>query len=63
MNNKSVSDKRYKKYDYYIKQPFEMVELKLNKIFSENPHLINSRDRINNHPLIRKFSNIPFNIQ
>ena len=39
----------------------QMVELNLNMIIDNNPHLINALDRTDNHPLIRKCSNIPFN--
>ena len=48
-------------YEYYIKQPKHMVESKLNLIIAKNPHLINTLDRRNSHPLIRKYSHIPFN--
>ena len=41
----------------------EMIELKMNLIISKNPHLINSLDRSIDPPLIRKYSNIPINIQ
>ena len=37
-----------------------MVELKLNMIVDENPQLINSLDRSENHPSIGKYSTIPF---
>ena len=39
----------------------QMVELNLNMIIAENPHLINSLDRSIKYPLIRNYSNIPFN--
>ena len=63
MNIKTISNKRYKDYEFYIKQPMQMVESELNMIISENPHLINSLDRSINHTLTRKYSNIPINIQ
>ena len=44
----------------YIEQSLELIEVKLNKIISKNPHLINSLDRSDNHPLIKKNSKIPF---
>ena len=50
-------------YEHYIKNPMEMVELKLNMIISENPLLIISLDRDIQHPLIRKNSIIPFDNQ
>ena len=40
-----------------------MVELKFNMIIAKNPHLISSLDRSFNHPLIRKYSIVPFNNQ
>ena len=39
----------------------KMIELKVKMTFSKNPHMINSLDSSNNHPLIRKYSDIPFN--
>ena len=48
-------------YEHYNKQPMPMVELKLKMIFAKNSNLINSPDRTINHPLIRKYSNNPFN--
>ena len=50
-------------YAYFFKQPMEMIELKLKMLISKNPHLINSLDGSINHPLIRKYSDIPFNDQ
>ena len=63
MNIKTISDKRYRKYEYYIKQPMETVELNLNLINAKKPHLIHSLERSFNHPLIRKCCNVPFNFQ
>ena len=63
MNIKTISDKRYSNYEYYIKQPTEMVELILNLIIAQKPHLIHSLERSFNHPLIRKCCNVPFNFQ
>ena len=48
-------------YKHYINQPMSMCERRLNLIIAKNPHLINSIDRSKNHPLIRKYSHIPFN--
>ena len=48
-------------YEYYIKQPMELVEIKLNQILAPNPNLINCLNRNTSHPLIRKSSQIPFN--
>ena len=46
---------------HYIKQPMSMLERRRNFIIARNPHLINSLDRNENHPLINKYSHIPFN--
>ena len=48
-------------YEYYINQPMQAYALKLNMIIDKNPSLLNALDRNKNHPLIRKFSHIPFN--
>ena len=61
-NIKTISAKRNMSYEYYIKQPKHMVEIKLNQILARNPHLINSLDRRVSHPLITKYSHIPFSI-
>ena len=39
MNIITVNDKMYMIYDHYINHPMSSVELKLNMIFSKNPHL------------------------
>ena len=38
-----------------------MVEFKLNQILAQNPHLINALDRSVSHPLVGKYSHMPFN--
>ena len=48
-------------YENYINYPMSMVERRINFIIAKNPKLINSLDRNKNHPLIRKYSHIPFN--
>ena len=48
-------------YKYYLNQPKNMCERKINFNIAKNPHLINVLDRKKNHPLIRKYSHIPFN--
>ena len=62
MNIKTNSDKRNISYNHYIKNPMHMVEKRLNKIISRKPHLNNALDRGVSHPLVRKYSHIPFNI-
>ena len=47
-------------YKYYINHPMSMLERRINFIIAKNPQLINSLDRNENHPLIRKYSHIPF---
>ena len=46
---------------YYIQHPMPAVERKINMNIAKNPQLINSVDRNKNHPLIIKYSLIPFN--
>ena len=47
-------------YSFYIEQPMQMIQLNLNMIIDNDPHLISALDRSFNHPLIRKYGNIPF---
>ena len=49
-------------YKNYLTNPMSMVERRMNFIIATNPKLINTLDRNKNHPLIRKYSHIPFNI-
>ena len=53
-----VNDKMYMTYDNYFKHPMQAIESKLNMLFAENPHLINSLNRSHIHPLIKKYSHI-----
>ena len=48
-------------YKHYINHPKPAVERRINMIIARNPQLINSLDRKKNHPLINKYSHIPFN--
>ena len=54
MKIKTISDKGNMSYNYYIKQPKHMVEIKLNQILAKKPHLINALDGGVSHPVIRK---------
>ena len=63
MSITTLSETRYMRYEYYIEQPMQMVELNLRMIISKNLLLTNALDRSINHPLIRKYSNFPINIQ
>ena len=50
-----------KTYEYYLKQPKPMCEIKINEIIAKNPKLINCLNGNFYHPLIRKYSNLPLN--
>ena len=47
-------------YIHYLNQPKSMLEWKLKEKLARNPRRINSLNRFDNHPLIRKYSHIPF---
>ena len=57
----TISDRCNVTYDQYMKYPMSMGERQINFNIARNPGLINTLDRTKNHPLIRKFSHIPFN--
>ena len=61
MNIMTISNKKYITHEFYIKQPMQMVELKMNIIIDFNPHLLNRFDRSVKHLSNRKYSNIPLN--
>ena len=44
-----------------MNQPLDMCERKINMSIAKNPQLINLLDQNKKHPLIRKYSHIPFN--
>ena len=48
-------------YERYINRPMSMCERKINMNIAKNPHLINLLDRTKPHPLINKYTHIPFN--
>ena len=48
-------------YGNFTNQTMQAIELKLDNIIAKNPQLINSLDRNKPHPLIKKYSHIPFN--
>ena len=60
MNIKTTSDTRNMSCKSFIKQRKHMVQINLNHILSRIPHSINALDRGVSHPLIRKFSHIPY---
>ena len=61
MSIKSLKDRRNMTYKHYMNQPMQSVEIRINMVIAINPQLIILFNRNKNHPLIRKFSHIPFN--
>ena len=61
MTINSFSDRCNMTYEHYINQPMRMCERKINLNIAQNPELMNVLDRNKIHPLIRKYSHIPFN--
>ena len=57
----TISDRCNVTCEHYINQPMQSVELGLDMIIARNPQLIDLLDQNKNHPLIRKYSHIPFN--
>ena len=55
----TLSNKLDMSYDLYIKHNKHSVGWKLSAMVNKNKNLINKRDR--SHPLITKFSRVPFN--
>ena len=60
MRIKSLSDRYNMTYKYYMTQPMQSVELRINMVFAKNPQLLNLFNRNKNHPLSRNYSQIPF---
>ena len=56
-----ISSIRKMTHKYYLKQPKPMCEIKLIETITNKPKLINCLNRNICHPLIKKYSNIPFN--
>ena len=50
-------------YNYYLNQPMQTIERRLNMNIAKNPQLINSLKRGGDHSLIRKYIDIPVKIQ
>ena len=57
----TLNDKCNMTYQNYINEPMHAIERQLNIIIAKNPRLTSSFDRNKNHPLIRKYPQIPFN--
>ena len=60
LNIITIADRRDKTYDFYIYHKMCALEWKLDAMINKNKNLINELDRSENHPLVRKFSNVPF---
>ena len=60
MTIKTISDSRDMSYQHYIDSPMPMIERKMKLMIVKNPQLINLFNHKRNHPLIRKYSHIPF---
>ena len=56
----TITNKRHKTYEFSIKHNMHAVEWRSNMNIAKNAQLINSLDRSINHPLIKKFNNVPF---
>ena len=54
MKIRTISNMSYMNYKYYLKQPMQMIERRINMITAKNPQLINSLNKGGDHPLIRK---------
>ena len=46
-------------YKNYLNQPMQMIERRLNMSIAKNPYLINSLNRRNDNPSIRKYIGLP----
>ena len=62
MRTTVASCRKFWAYVFYIKQPLQAIEMKLNMIIAKNPILINSANRFHYHPSNRKNSPTPFYI-
>ena len=56
MNDATVSNKNFLTYEFYFKQPMQLVELIKNMIIDIILNLIYALDRSVNYPLIRNYS-------
>ena len=46
----------YVAFEYNLKQPKSMCEIRKNQILAKNPRFINCLNRYSNHPIIRKYT-------
>ena len=58
---KTINDRCNMTYKYYKNTPMSMIERRNNINIAKNPSLIKKINWNKNHPLIRKYSHIPFN--
>ena len=61
MKIKTISNMGYMNYNYYLRQPMQKIERRLNMNDAKNPEIINSLNRGSDHLLIRKHIHILFN--
>ena len=61
MKIEAISNMSYMKYKYYLEQPMQLTERRLNMINAKNPQPKNSLNTGRDHTLIRKHIHIPFN--
>ena len=59
MNFLAIADKLDMSYDFYIKHNMCALEWRLNAMINKK-NLISKLDRSKRHPLIRKYSHVPF---
>ena len=60
MSIKTINNRCNMTYENYMNFTMSMLERRINMIIAKNPQLINLFNRNKNHPLIRKYSHIPF---
>ena len=62
MTIKIISERCNMTYTHYMNQPMSASELRTNLLIAKNPQMINLFIRNKKHPLIKKYSYIPYNI-
>ena len=60
MKIKTISKYSYMNYKYYLNEPMQTIERRLNMNIAKNSQLINSLNRGSDHPLNRNYRPIPF---
>ena len=61
MKIKTIANISYMSYKYHLNQPMQRIEPRLNLNIAKKPHLLNSLNRVSDHPLTRKYIDVPFN--